>query len=268
MQALGLIETRGLIAAVESADAMLKASEVTLIDKTYVGGGLVSIAVTGGVAAVKSAVEAGAASVTKLNATLLVSQHVIPRPHDEIDDLFIPLKSADKNQEVKSAGIASLEEAAEEAIEELETSSMVIEEPEVVEPIVEQLVPEVLIPEESLNEAPIADDLDANESEKYQPMTSSSVEESIAVQPKIKKSEKPALNEENVNKAFVDKMAGDHGADKAIEFLSTLKVTKLRSLAREYVNFGIAGRAISKADGKTLISEFKKYYEKNLKERS
>lgn len=92
MQALGLIETRGLLAAVESADAMLKSADVTLLDKTYVGGGLVSIAVTGGVAAVKAAVEAGAAAVRQINDTLLISSHVIPRPHEELDDLILPIK--------------------------------------------------------------------------------------------------------------------------------------------------------------------------------
>ena len=88
MEALGLIETKGLIAAVESADAMLKAAEVTLIEKTYVGGGLVSIVVSGGVAAVKAAVEAGAAAVKQIDSSLLVSQHVIPRPSDELDCLI------------------------------------------------------------------------------------------------------------------------------------------------------------------------------------
>ena len=72
MQSLGLIETKGLIAAIESADAMLKTSNVNILEKTYVGGGLVSIAVTGDVAAVKAAVEAGAAAVKNINVTLLI----------------------------------------------------------------------------------------------------------------------------------------------------------------------------------------------------
>lgn len=88
MQALGFIETRGLIVAIESADAMLKAAEVTLIEKTNVGGGLVSITVTGDVASVKAAVEAGAAAVSQLKSDSLVSQHVIPRPHEELNSLI------------------------------------------------------------------------------------------------------------------------------------------------------------------------------------
>lgn len=89
MQALGLIETRGLVAAVESADAMLKAAEVKLLEKTMVGGGLVSITVAGDVGAVKAAIEAGAAAVDQLNKNALVSQHVIPRPHESLEEIII-----------------------------------------------------------------------------------------------------------------------------------------------------------------------------------
>ena len=89
MKALGLIETIGLVAAVEAADAMLKAADVALTDKAYVGGGLVSIAVTGEVAAVKAAVDAGAAAVRQMSSTLLVSQHVIPRPHEELENVMV-----------------------------------------------------------------------------------------------------------------------------------------------------------------------------------
>ena len=90
MQALGLIETKGLIAAIEASDAMLKAAEVRLLEKTIVGGGLVAIAVTGDVAAVKAAVEAGAAAVERIGSLLLVSQHVIPRPHEDLDSMIGP----------------------------------------------------------------------------------------------------------------------------------------------------------------------------------
>lgn len=88
MQALGLIETEGVLAAIVSVDTMLKAADVRLVDKTYVGGGLVSVSVTGDVSAVKVAVEAGAASVNTLDNSLLVSQHVIPRPQEDIKDII------------------------------------------------------------------------------------------------------------------------------------------------------------------------------------
>lgn len=89
MQALGLIETRGLVAAVESADAMLKAANVKLLEKTIVGGGLVAVTSAGDVGAVKAAVAAGAAAVEKLNKNALVSQHVIPRPHESLEKIMI-----------------------------------------------------------------------------------------------------------------------------------------------------------------------------------
>lgn len=91
MQALGLIETKGLLAAIESADVMLKTASVELVEKTLVGGGLVTVAVTGDVGAVKAAVESGAAAVRQLDESLLVSQHVIPRPHQELDGLIVNL---------------------------------------------------------------------------------------------------------------------------------------------------------------------------------
>lgn len=87
MQSLGLIETRGLLAAIEGADVMLKTAQVELVARTFVGGGLVTIAVSGEVAAVKAAVEAGAAAVEKISPLSLVSQHVIPRPHPDIEGI-------------------------------------------------------------------------------------------------------------------------------------------------------------------------------------
>lgn len=90
MQALGMIETRGLLASIEAADAMLKVADVTLLDRTKVGGGLVTISVTGDVAAVKAAVDAGAAAAERLGDGLLVTQHVIARPQQDVELLFRP----------------------------------------------------------------------------------------------------------------------------------------------------------------------------------
>ena len=204
MQALGLIETRGLIAAVESADAMLKAADVALLEKTLVGGGLVTVAVTGEVSAVKAAVDAGAAAVRQLNMGLLISEHVIPRPHGELDDLVIcstPYKdrvAATDNEPISQP----------EVVEAVETTKAV-ETTEVVE-----------IPAE-LQTAEI-------------PLT----------------------------KDAVDRMAAEKGVRAVMKELQQCKVIKLRTLAREYKDFGIAGRLVSKADKKILLEEFKKYYGK------
>jgi ethanolamine utilization protein EutM len=81
--ALGMIETRGVVAAIEAADAMVKAANVRLLDKVRVGGGLVSVMVRGETGAVKAATEAGAAAAAKIGE--LVSVHVIPRPDDSVE---------------------------------------------------------------------------------------------------------------------------------------------------------------------------------------
>lgn len=90
MQALGMIETKGLVASIEASDAMVKAANVTLIGKEHVGGGLVSVMVRGDVGAVKAAVDAGAAAAERVGE--LVSVHVIPRPHDEVEAILPTLK--------------------------------------------------------------------------------------------------------------------------------------------------------------------------------
>lgn len=81
--ALGMVETRGLVGAIEAADAMVKAANVTLVGKEQVGGGLVTVMVRGDVGAVKAATDAGAAAAE--NVGELVSVHVIPRPHTEVE---------------------------------------------------------------------------------------------------------------------------------------------------------------------------------------
>ena len=83
MQALGMIETKGLVGSVEAADAMVKAANVTLTGKVLVGGGLVTVMVRGDVGAVKAAVDAGAAAAERVGK--LISIHVIPRPHADVE---------------------------------------------------------------------------------------------------------------------------------------------------------------------------------------
>ncbi len=85
-EALGMIETRGLTAAVEAADAMVKAAEVTLIGTEKIGSGLVSVMVRGDVGAVKAATEVGAECAAKLGE--LVAVHVIPRPHADVESIL------------------------------------------------------------------------------------------------------------------------------------------------------------------------------------
>ena len=85
-EALGLIETRGLIGSIEAADAMVKAANVVLVGKEQVGGGLVTVMVRGDVGAVKAATDAGAESAAKVGE--VISVHVIPRPHAEVEAIL------------------------------------------------------------------------------------------------------------------------------------------------------------------------------------
>lgn len=86
-EALGMVETKGLIGSIEAADAMVKAANVTLVGKENVGGGLVAIMVRGDVGAVKAATDAGAAAAERVGE--LISVHVIPRPHSDVE-LILP----------------------------------------------------------------------------------------------------------------------------------------------------------------------------------
>lgn len=142
MNALGMIETRGLIGSIEAADAMLKAANVTLMNKTQVGGGLVTVMVCGDVGAVKAAVDAGAAAAERVGE--LLSVHVIPRPAADVESMLDPRKPeptaaklplsqqapAEEEQSVDTAVSEKLptdaQELAEMESEELEES----EEPE------------------------------------------------------------------------------------------------------------------------------------------
>ena len=89
-EALGMIETRGLIAAIEAADAMVKSADVVLVGTEKIGSGLVTVMVRGDVGAVKAATDAGAAAAT--NVGELVSVHVIPRPHMDVEKILPSVK--------------------------------------------------------------------------------------------------------------------------------------------------------------------------------
>ncbi len=230
MQALGMIETKGLIGAIESADAMLKAAEVSLVEKTHVGGGLVTIIVTGDVGAVKAATDAGAAAAQRVGD--LISVHVIPRPHSELDGMIVnvhPLATEDTPEEPEGESGADTDPVEEEAVTPVEEAKAV-DETETVEKIEEKL--EV---EKTVTKAPV---------EKAAPVVENS-------------------GKEELNKNSVDTWVKELGIDKAMAKLKAMAVVKLRRLAREYKTFGIAGRAISKADKGILISEFRAYYETN-----
>lgn len=203
MQALGMIETRGLVAAIESSDAMLKAAEVRLVEKTLTGGGLVTIVVTGDVAACKASVDAAAAAVQRLGRELLISTHVIPRPSGSLAGMIVSSK-ADPDSCADAQDDADAEE-----------------------------------PETAKNETPVAD----------VPKSEATATDTL---------EKEAAADGELTRKTLDKMGGR----KAVEALGKTSVVKLRKIAREYSEIGIAGREISKADKGTLMAYFRKHYEK------
>ena len=90
LEALGMVETRGLVAAIEAADAMVKAANVTLIGTEKIGSGLVSVMVRGDVGAVNAATEAGGAAAAKLGEVVAI--HVIPRPHADVEKILPVIK--------------------------------------------------------------------------------------------------------------------------------------------------------------------------------
>lgn len=88
MEALGMIETKGLVGAIEASDAMVKCAHVILVGKAYIGSAYVTVFVRGDVGAVKAATDAGAAAARRIGE--LISVHVIPRPHDEVEKIIPP----------------------------------------------------------------------------------------------------------------------------------------------------------------------------------
>ena len=109
-EALGMIETKGLVGSIEAADAMVKAANVILIGKEYIGSGYVTVMVRGDVGAVKAATDAGAAAARRVGE--LVSVHVIPRPHEHVEKI-LPGGGAAGSEEVKRFRVVNLALSAE-----------------------------------------------------------------------------------------------------------------------------------------------------------
>lgn len=222
MNALGMIETRGLVAAIEAADAMVKAANVTLTRKEEVGGGLVTVMVRGDVGAVKAAVDAGAAAAERVGE--LISIHVIPRPHEELEwiltdpDPGVAPKAPEDDSDAEEEEPVQTEQAAAEV---KETEVTIEEAAAVPEHEASEKVKETgtEVPEET--EAAKPEETRASEE---QPEESGEAEAS-PVEPA------EALNEPEVT---VEAVPGKIPA-KVYKpgFLSSMSVVKLRELARK-----------------------------------
>jgi len=222
LQAIGLIETKGLIASIESADVMLKAADVKLISKTFVGGGLVTITVEGDVAAVKASVDAAVSAVERLGMDLLISNHVIPRPVDSIRDLF------DEKDKVYTE--TSCENIIEDDIikqDELEEETVITEshEDEISESIeAESHESEISESQEDETQEELELPQDTNQ---YNQQT----EEKNEVTEKFNIK---SIDKKNFTRSDFEKIVSTYGSDTAQKVLESLNLTELRKLIKEY----------------------------------
>lgn len=255
MQALGLIETRGLLPAIECLDIMLKSAQVELIEKCNVGGGLVTIAITGDVGAVQASVEAGASAAQQLGSDVLVSRHVIPRPHNDIESL-IGRRNISNMAKEKDESALSVQhtQAAEQMPEQTPETDTVSDVPLDEAPKVSLEAP----PDVSINSGgeegfPVlaADPAQDLASEDASPETDN---------------ENPADGEQAVLdspfKHQIDVLVKEAGLDKAMEQLESMTAVKLRRLARECgPAYGMSMTTISKANKVKLLKRFRHYYQ-------
>ncbi len=219
--ALGLIETKGLIGAIEAADAMVKAANVKLVSKEKITAALVTVKIIGEVAAVKSAVDAGAAAAQRVSQ--LISAHVIPRPDDQLEEIIYAssLLPVDETKEIKK------EKPREATVTEKESAS-------------ETLFGEIA---------------------ELEPRTvAKKTKPKVTAQKSAGVSKMDSLREEAVRE-LGDAGQTIGTTSKEIpgnEVLSKLNVHKLRHFARSFENFPIKGRQISRANRDELMEHFNK----------
>ncbi len=210
LPALGLIETKGLVGAIEAADAMCKAASVKLISKEKVTGALMVVKVEGEVAAVKSAVDAGAAAAQRVGE--LVSAHVIPRPDDQVESImYYSEESPDKAKRKKSS-------KQEEAVKESEPEQE-----------------ELTLPSDEIEDEEFEDNVEESKE--------SEADDS-------KEEETEVTSEEDLGE---EESEGDIPPEWALQ---KLNVHELRKLARNFDDFPIKGRDISRANRQVLIEHF------------
>ncbi|MFL1673169.1 BMC domain-containing protein [Paenibacillus dendritiformis] len=263
MQALGLIETRGLLPAIECLDIMLKSAQVELIEKCNVGGGLVTIAITGDVGAVQASVEAGASAAQQLGSDVLVSRHVIPRPHNDIESIIGRRNISNMAKEKDEPALpVQHTQAAEQMPEQTPESDAVSDVPMDAAPD----VPLDEAPKVSLESAP---DVSINNGgEEGLPALAADPAQDLASEDAspATDNEDPADGEQAVLdspfKHQIDVLVKEAGLDKAMEQLESMTAVKLRRLARECgPAYGMSRTTISKANKVKLLKRFRHYYQ-------
>ncbi len=251
--ALGLIETRGLVAAIEAADAMAKAANVKIVGKEKSTAALVTIKIVGEVAAVKSAVDAGAAAAARVGE--LISTHVIPRPADEISDIInfsdkvISIGNRNTISRKKKVKKSEIEDTLFDQTQgdvkthtDIQSDILEVSNSEK-SGVSEKAISALDINEENFKEEFAEVNIEVSSDESFPPQ-SSDVGDDEKLQDEIENGEE----ESNVDStAFDFKM----------EELEILNVHQLRRKARNISNFPIKGRAISKANRGILLDYFK-----------
>jgi microcompartment protein CcmL/EutN len=255
-KALGLIETRGLVAAIEAADAMVKAANVKIVGKEQTNPALITIKIVGDVAAVKSAVDAGAAAAQKVGE--VVSIHVIPQPDAQMISLFPELKDDDSpvlEQEQISEITLKIEEVSK--FEVIETQIIVLEkEPDqtVVTPPKEKTAKIQSNVNKSITEAKSEPTSLGNLFTSQNDTISRLRHEALGKADSIKKKTQP---EQEIEKVIPEQKQEIKVSNS--ENIESLNVHMLRRLARDTENFPIQGREISKANRNQLLEYFRKF---------
>lgn len=281
MQALGMIETRGSVAAIEALDAMTKAADVTLVEKTLIGGGLVTVTVTGDVAAVHAAVDAGTAAVERLGENHLVTSHVIARPHEELSVMFNPTDPSGNEEGFKAEDTEENSMDLALGVIEIEAKPAVDAEPESGVELATDAEPESGVepatdaePESGVEPATDAEpksgvelatdaELESGVELATDAESESGVEPATDAESTTGAESAPVMERKNgeLSREYCDWLLKQKGKEALLLELQQTHVTKLRNLARNYPEIGIAGREISRANKVKLLEELKQWYQ-------
>lgn len=238
MSALGLIETKGLIGAIEGADAMLKAADVHLLEKHFVGGGLVTITIAGEVSAVHASIDAAVATIGRLPGALLRSQHVIARPDVELANMLSFETAQERAEQAKK-------QAAEAVVAACAEPVLATEEPK--SEVVAESAP---AKEEVLEEKPEQESV-KDEAEKTQ-----DVVEEVQTKPAAKAPEAEIVKKD---------VTAEEVQRPNISELRKMKVSKVRQIARGLAGLSLTREEIKSTNKKDLIEAITKFY-RNIEE--
>lgn len=271
MQALGLIETRGLLPAIECLDIMLKSAQVELIEKCNVGGGLVTIAITGDVGAVQASVEAGASAAQQLGSDVLVSRHVIPRPHNDIASIIgrHSVSNLAKEKDEPALPVQHIQAAEQLPEHRPEPTPEQTPEPDAVSDVPMDTAPDVPLdkaPDVLLEAAPEVSIHNGGEA-GFPVLAADPAQDLVSddARPQTDKEDHADGEQAVLESPFkhqIDVLVKEAGLDKAMEQLESMTAVKLRRLARECgPAYGMSMTTISKANKVKLLKRFRQYYQ-------